>query len=97
MMKNAPSESMPDMNSKELGYIDGLRGLAILYTIPLHIRHLVDGSKYSYDFFDMFISKGGVAVSLFFAISSILNFHSAKLEQDFDSFNWKKFYIKRFF
>lgn len=92
-------KSGPDVERERLSYIDGLRGMAILGVLAVHLSgHLVwAGARFRNGWFQDFLSAGARGVQLFFMISAFTLFASAMARRQTDSQPVLQFYIRRAF
>lgn len=82
----------------KLGYLDSLRGIAILLVVLGHVGNMIGDSVYPYfpEFFKAFIYNGHLGVQMFFIVSAytLLLSHDRRKEEPQAV---RKFFIRRFF
>jgi peptidoglycan/LPS O-acetylase OafA/YrhL len=86
---------MSSTKSNKLGYINAVRGLAILLVIVLHVSSAVKGLP---EIFTYMCGKGAFGVQLFFVASAFTLFlsYTSRLKKEGKDTN-RNFFIRRFF
>lgn len=80
-----------------LSYIDGLRGVAILLVLLLHVSHTFLSSGFRFEIFHQYTEAGARGVQLFFILSALTLFNSSSRRFLTDKRPYVMFYIRRFF
>lgn len=81
-------------NSARYGYIDALRGLAVLGVVVVHVANSM---MIPSDNLNALLSSGARGVQLFYIVSSFTIIMSLASRGNQDQVSWTQFYIRRFF
>lgn len=80
-----------------LAYVDGLRGVAILLVLMLHVSHQYASAGFHFEILHQYAESGARGVQLFFILSALTLFNSSSRRFVSDRRPYLMFYIRRFF
>ncbi len=81
---------------KKLGYIDAIRGIAVLMVLFVHTLTFLSSTNLN-SYFKIFVGQGRMGVQLFYMASAFTLFYSMAQRSEGERFSNFNFYIRRFF
>lgn len=90
-------KSAIDTKIHHLSFVDGLRGVAILMVLVVHVSGQIGAQNYVSETLHNYILSGSRGVQLFFILSAFTLFASSKTRFAKEKYPKANFYLRRFF